>query len=118
FSRRFCPKRRTRERTVKLRAIRSEEHTSELQSHLNLVCRLLLENKRAYVGRVVMFVCVCVCFCVYARITATHVSRVDTIVAGAALCLCLCWCVLFFFFFKNTGPTEIYTFSLHAAFPF
>src|SRR5260370_4131863 len=25
--------------------IRSEEHTSELQSHLNLVCRLLLENK-------------------------------------------------------------------------
>src|SRR4030066_2333706 len=24
--------------------IRSEEHTSELQSHLNLVCRLLLEN--------------------------------------------------------------------------
>src|SRR4029434_11359112 len=23
---------------------RSEEHTSELQSHLNLVCRLLLEN--------------------------------------------------------------------------
>src|SRR5260370_3734488 len=25
--------------------IRSEEHTSELQSHLNLVCRLLLEKK-------------------------------------------------------------------------
>src|SRR5260370_19814183 len=24
---------------------RSEEHTSELQSHLNLVCRLLLEKK-------------------------------------------------------------------------
>src|SRR5260370_36518369 len=27
-------------------AIRSEEHTSELQSHLNLVCRLLLEKKK------------------------------------------------------------------------
>src|SRR4029077_20499942 len=27
------------------RRMRSEEHTSELQSHLNLVCRLLLENK-------------------------------------------------------------------------
>src|SRR5207237_1530581 len=27
-------------------AVRSEEHTSELQSHLNLVCRLLLENKK------------------------------------------------------------------------
>src|SRR5260370_41947093 len=26
--------------------IRSEEHTSELQSHLNLVCRLLLEKKK------------------------------------------------------------------------
>src|SRR6201986_5675283 len=25
-------------------AMRSEEHTSELQSHLNLVCRLLLEK--------------------------------------------------------------------------
>src|SRR5260370_42372398 len=27
---------------------RSEEHTSELQSHLNLVCRLLLEKKNTY----------------------------------------------------------------------
>src|SRR5260370_15496825 len=27
------------------RGQRSEEHTSELQSHLNLVCRLLLEKK-------------------------------------------------------------------------
>src|SRR5260370_14533740 len=29
-----------------LRGFRSEEHTSELQSHLNLVCRLLLEKKK------------------------------------------------------------------------
>src|SRR5260370_24680535 len=28
------------------RGPRSEEHTSELQSHLNLVCRLLLEKKK------------------------------------------------------------------------
>src|SRR5260370_23762523 len=28
---------------------RSEEHTSELQSHLNLVCRLLLEKKKNYI---------------------------------------------------------------------
>src|SRR5690242_21531032 len=27
-------------------ALRSEEHTSELQSHVNLVCRLLLEKKK------------------------------------------------------------------------
>src|SRR5207237_9151482 len=30
----------------RVRAVRSEEHTSELQSHLNLVCRLLLEKKK------------------------------------------------------------------------
>src|SRR2546422_6695500 len=32
-------------------ARRSEEHTSELQSRLHLVCRLLLEKKKAYVSR-------------------------------------------------------------------
>src|SRR5260370_28237262 len=31
---------------IALAAGRSEEHTSELQSHLNLVCRLLLEKKK------------------------------------------------------------------------
>src|SRR2546429_5646705 len=30
-----------------LRAFRSEEHTSELQSRLHLVCRLLLEKKKS-----------------------------------------------------------------------
>src|SRR5260221_6109355 len=30
---------------IALTATRSEEHTSELQSHSDLVCRLLLENK-------------------------------------------------------------------------
>src|SRR5437667_3442824 len=29
-----------------MRAVRSEEHTSELQSHHDLVCRLLLEKKK------------------------------------------------------------------------
>src|SRR5260370_2069307 len=29
---------------------RSEEHTSELQSHLNLVCRLLLEKKKKHIS--------------------------------------------------------------------
>src|SRR5260370_10072906 len=31
---------------------RSEEHTSELQSHLNLVCRLLLEKKKVAIAGV------------------------------------------------------------------
>src|SRR5260370_17414651 len=33
-------------RKMKSFSNRSEEHTSELQSHLNLVCRLLLEKKK------------------------------------------------------------------------
>src|SRR5438034_8401868 len=33
-------------RTPRYRAPRSEEHTSELQSHSDLVCRLLLEKKK------------------------------------------------------------------------
>src|SRR4051812_49999803 len=32
------------------RTVRSEEHTSELQSHVNLVCRLLLEKKKRLRG--------------------------------------------------------------------
>src|SRR2546430_13100992 len=43
------------------RARRSEEHTSELQSQSNLVCRLLLEKKK--------------------QITLTCVSTLDNIVA-------------------------------------
>src|SRR5438034_1162271 len=35
----------------KLRVNRSEDHTSELQSHSDLVCRLLLEKKKAQVMR-------------------------------------------------------------------
>src|SRR5260221_4109624 len=31
---------------TRLERLRSEEHTSELQSHSDLVCRLLLEKKR------------------------------------------------------------------------
>src|SRR5260370_19710070 len=34
-----------------VRLERSEEHTSELQSHLNLVCRLLLEKKKQWSRR-------------------------------------------------------------------
>src|SRR5260370_26692401 len=33
-------------RQLRSQDYRSEEHTSELQSHLNLVCRLLLEKKK------------------------------------------------------------------------
>src|SRR5438477_8220861 len=35
-----------RRHEVRAAGVRSEEHTSELQSHVNLVCRLLLEKKK------------------------------------------------------------------------
>src|SRR5690606_33963092 len=38
--------RETTTETITLTSIRSEEHTSELQSRENLVCRLLLEKKK------------------------------------------------------------------------
>src|SRR5438034_5641368 len=34
------------EQAAQIRRVRSEEHTSELQSHSDLVCRLLLEKKK------------------------------------------------------------------------
>src|SRR5690242_21312681 len=34
------------DRAAQVVGARSEEHTSELQSHVNLVCRLLLEKKK------------------------------------------------------------------------
>src|SRR5256886_17325079 len=43
YRRNLCPARESRERAG---AGRSEEHTSELQSQSNLVCRLLLEKKK------------------------------------------------------------------------
>src|SRR2546430_13329138 len=41
-----CEIPRIRWRVVCGRGVRSEEHTSELQSQSNLVCRLLLEKKK------------------------------------------------------------------------
>src|SRR5260370_31069171 len=40
------PSRMGRFQQQRFGSVRSEEHTSELQSHLNLVCRLLLEKKK------------------------------------------------------------------------
>src|SRR5256884_5048834 len=42
-------------------ALRSEEHTSELQSRLHLVCRLLLEKKKIQQGTPCSIGILCVC---------------------------------------------------------
>src|SRR5688572_21191347 len=85
---------------------RSEEHTSELQSQSNLVCRLLLEKKKKIVGH-----------------DKQHVG--STIVRYEALwppCMralesLLAHTSYFLFFFNDTAPPEIYTLSLHDALP-
>src|SRR2546427_6227951 len=43
---RSSPRQRSKSRIRRLGSARSEEHTSELQSQSNLVCRLLLEKKK------------------------------------------------------------------------
>src|SRR2546422_2669809 len=40
--------------------VRSEEHTSELQSRLHLVCRLLLEKKKCTISITYVLPCLCV----------------------------------------------------------
>src|SRR4051795_2313858 len=96
--------------------IRSEEHTSELQSHSHLVCRLLLEKKKNNRGQGV-------------RARARRLPRPDRRVpVGArrsqlALAVtsgrlpCCPACALVFFFFNDTATPEIYPLSLHAALP-
>src|SRR5438477_4629335 len=44
--RKLCKRRSCKAADNRRRQQRSEEHTSELQSHVNLVCRLLLEKKK------------------------------------------------------------------------
>src|SRR4029077_17872584 len=95
---------------------RSEEHTSELQSHLNLVCRLLLEKKQT--NRRI-------------RIRPgsesdegkfernTHTSRYYFMTSSVCHTSSLKIFVLRtgFFFFKDPAPPEISPLPLHAALP-
>src|SRR6202040_3650504 len=85
---------------------RSEEHTSELQSRRDLVCRLLLEKKKNLAGRQRAFDNLRICSIVGWR----KMSIVRTASFG------LCWSCSFVFF-NDTATTEIYTLSLHDALP-
>src|SRR6185312_17436987 len=77
--------------------IRSEEHTSELQSRSDLVCRLLLEKKKTHNPPITS-----------ARL-AGHETAADNSEANNLH--------PHFFFFNDTATTEIYTLSLHDALP-
>src|SRR5579885_864819 len=76
---------------------RSEEHTSELQSRFDLVCRLLLEKKKLRPRR---------------RTRARRRGNGPIQKAKTARTR-----MTFSFFFNDTATTEIYTLSLHDALP-
>src|SRR6266480_3857788 len=82
---------------------RSEEHTSELQSHVNLVCRLLLEKKKKNLPR----------SCTAWRRWTAKPCAVRSCVAAKPRRCSFSTC----FFFNDTATTEIYTLSLHDALP-
>src|SRR4029434_9383066 len=96
---------------------RSEEHTSELQSHLNFVCRLLLEKKKKHfthsVGAVL---CMRTSLSLHAQRLSSR-SDLHTLYGARYLLLCSSVWVSDFFFFNDTATTEIYTLSLHDALP-
>src|SRR3954464_7203722 len=96
---------------------RSEEHTSELQSHDNLVCRLLLKKKKKKQGNRKRVQSVRLCRLRGQRVVTVPVECVSHVSRGR-LCFCLSALLKFlFFFFNDTATTEIYTLSLHDALP-
>src|ERR1022692_4961162 len=89
-----------------LLATRSEEHTSELQSPCNLVCRLLLEKNNRFIT------CPVKTDAPSNDAGGTGVMRLDVKEGyvyhmGELEFRC--------FFFNDTATTEIYTLSLHDA---
>src|SRR5215475_3378056 len=96
---------------------RSEEHTSELQSRENLVCRLLLEKKKNKPNIQPSQI--------YKQQAQEHKNAPQwhctillhsTRSSSVSRALSLPFFVIFFFF-NDTATTEIYTLSLHDALP-
>src|ERR1022692_4181506 len=91
---------------------RSEEHTSELQSPCNLVCRLLLETKKIQTPPA----------CPIAPPTtmpmASIAPQLPSISVPSIPVLILREPAFLFFFFNDTATPEIYPLSLHDPLPF
>src|SRR6266566_4935134 len=92
---------------------RSEEHTSELQSPCNLVCRLLLEKKKENMSSAQY----------YSRWKAHKYGRLPfyppnvPYISNRRTSFHITVWVFSIFFFNDTATTEIYTLSLHDALP-
>src|SRR4029434_9304183 len=95
----------------------SEEHTSELQSHLNLVCRLLLEKKKKKETHNTTST---VTDTATRPLHHTHTHTKRRQVYRAHVCVQITACTRtdsYFFFFNDTATTEISSLSLHDALP-
>src|SRR5476649_619700 len=94
---------------------RSEEHTSELQSHSDLVCRLLLEKKNLIRARSITLDC----DRALQDVQQWKGEPEGQIVLGVTSepMAELLMPVLSSFFFKDPATPEIYTLSLHDALP-
>src|SRR5476649_2453522 len=94
-------------------ASRSEEHTSELQSHSDLVCRLLLEKKKLQNRNARGDRELANLLCDEPLPFGDHTRSVHLV--GVVLQRDRKF--RRFFFFNDTATTEIYTLSLHDALP-
>src|SRR3954464_9736054 len=93
---------------------RSEEHTSELQSHDNLVCRLLLEKKTLHLGSPLRAgLDTSPVPARRAHAPPSHNGFASRTSEHCAIDREL----RSVFFFNDTATTEIYTLSLHDALP-
>src|SRR5688572_14853946 len=98
---------------------RSEEHTSELQSQSNLVCRLLLEKKNTTPFARISNLAVIRSIHIRIRKSSiiqpsAHPQRREELVGGAQRRDLHLRRV---FYVNGTSPTVIYTLSLHDALP-
>src|SRR5574340_1257347 len=97
--------------------VRSEEHTSELQSPKDLVCRLLLEKKNIFGFNKLLGQNTKQTMPVQPRALRDAMPSASRIESSFS-----CWANSValrsvFFFFNDTATTEIYTLSLHDALP-
>src|SRR6266536_2902859 len=99
------------------RTERSEEHTSELQSRVDLVCRLLLEKKKDRTDRFreatkkINRETSALQIHAFGSLGVRRPCVLSIALSREMLVLLLC------FFFNDTATTEIYTLSLHDALP-
>src|ERR1022692_455722 len=97
--------------------IRSEEHTSELQSPCNLVCRLLLEKKTKNTHRPACHMLPCRCRRGSAQRRSGSDVRMVHLCSRLPYLLSQCVLLLFFFFLMIRRPPRSTLFPYTTALP-